>query len=124
MFLESTLPFDRQQLDVFVSGAAVKSSWQWLLLTYHDRFGPAQQPSVPPEHPTAISSNTQYDVVTQLGQGAQGVVYLAGREGVDGYRTNVALKLFYRQPCWNAERYVEEMRRVAKQAQMISRIQH
>src|SRR5205814_10428037 len=63
-------------------------------------------------------------VLKQLGQGAQGVVYLAKRGGVDGYHTNVALKLFYRQPYWQVDHYIEEMRRVAKQAQLISRIQH
>src|SRR5205814_10700896 len=63
-------------------------------------------------------------VLKQLGQGAQGVVYLAKRGGVDGYHTNVALKLFYRQPYWQVDHYIEEMRRVAKQAQVITRIQH
>src|SRR6185295_6512593 len=49
---------------------------------------------------------------------------LARREGVDGYHTAVALKMFYRQPCWSRHQYVEEMQRVATQAQAISRIQH
>src|SRR5256885_2992723 len=68
--------------------------------------------------------DTQYEVVKHLGQGAQGVVYLAKRDGVDGYHTNVALKLFYRQPSRSIDHYLEEMQRVAHQALLISRIQH
>jgi serine/threonine protein kinase len=122
--LETTVLLNGQQQDASFSEDLLGSSGQSLLLTYHDRFGQAQRPCVPSEPPTAISWTAEYDVVKQLGRGAQGVVYLARREGVDGYHTNVALKLFYRQPCWSLDQYVEEMQRVAKQAQVISRIQH
>jgi serine/threonine-protein kinase len=124
MSLETTVLLDGRYQDLCSSGLNLGSSGQSRLLTYHDRFGYAQQPFVPPEPPTAIPWNSEYDVVKQLGQGAQGVVYLARRDGVDGYHTNVALKLFYRQPNWSVGQYVEEMQRVAKQAQVISRIQH
>jgi eukaryotic-like serine/threonine-protein kinase len=124
MSLETTVPFYGLQEEICVLGSPVESSGQSLLLTYHDGFGHAQRPYLPPAPPTAVFWNAQYEVIKQLGQGAQGVVYLAKRAGVDGYHTNVALKLFYRQPYWELDRYVEEMRRVAKQAQMISRIQH
>src|SRR6476620_10930691 len=124
MSLETTVPWCEQQDEADISVSASESPGQLLLLTYHDRFGQAQHPYFPGEPPGAISWDTQYEVVKQLGQGAQGVVYLARREGVDGYHTNVALKLFYRQPSWNVDQYVEEMQRITKQAQVISRIQH
>lgn len=124
MSLETTVLLNGQQDDACLGDDLFGSSGQSLLLTYHDQFGNAQQPFSPPEPPTAISWKSEYDVVKQLGQGAQGVVYLARREGVDGYHTNVALKLFHRQPYWSLGQYVDEMQRVAKQAQLITRIQH
>jgi len=124
MTLETTILFDGRQRDACFLENILASSGQSRLLTYHDRFGHAQQPWVPTEPPTSVSWTAEYAVVKQLGQGAQGVVYLARREGVDGYRTHVALKSFYRQPCWSLDQYVEEMQQVAKQAQVISRIQH
>src|SRR4051812_35624863 len=124
MTLETTVLLEGRQRDACFSEDLLESSGQSLLLTYHDQFGHVQRPCPPSEPPTAISWTAEYEVLKQLGQGAQGVVYLARREGVDGYRTNVALKLFYRQPCWSLDQYVEEMQRVAKQAEVISRIQH
>jgi serine/threonine protein kinase len=124
MPLETTVLLDGQQPDACFSDAVLESSGQSLLLTFHDRFGRAQKPYLPADPPSKISWNSEYDVLKQLGQGAQGVVYLARREGVDGYHTHVALKLFYRQEAWSVDQYAEEMQRVAKQAQVISRIQH
>src|SRR5437762_8223932 len=124
MSLETTVQWSGRQEEADISVAASESPGQLLLLTYHDRYGHAQHPYFPGEPPRAISWDTQYEVVKQLGQGAQGVVYLAKREGVDGYHTNVALKLFYRQPSRSIDHYVEEMQRVAQQALLISRIQH
>ena len=68
--------------------------------------------------------NARYEIRKLLGRGGQGVVYLARREGVDGYHTNVALKMFYRGAGMTRESYLEEMHRVARQAQRISQIQH
>jgi len=68
--------------------------------------------------------NARYEVQRLLGQGTQGVVYLARREGVDGYHTNVALKLFPRQAEVGEDKYVQEMHRIARQAQRVSQIQH
>jgi eukaryotic-like serine/threonine-protein kinase len=94
------------------------------LLTYHDRFGHPLLPFVPDAPPTELCWDTRYEVIKQLGQGAQGVVYLARREGVDGYHSNVALKMFYRRPNCTYEEYVAEMRHVAQQTLLISQIQH
>lgn len=94
------------------------------LLTYHSSLGRPLPAHVPREHPEEFSWGARYQVRKLLGHGAQGVVYLARREGVDGYFTNVALKAFYRNPALSAEEYVEEMRRIARQAQRVSGVQH
>jgi serine/threonine-protein kinase len=60
----------------------------------------------------------------QIGQGAQGVVYLGRRDGADGFHVNVALKVFSRHPQWSRDEYGAEMCRIAIQAQRISQIQH
>ncbi len=78
-----------------------------------------------PEQPLEeLCWRARYRIDRQLGRGAQGVVYLAHREGADGYSTNVALKVYYRHPQVETEPYLAEMRRVATQGQRISRIQH
>jgi serine/threonine-protein kinase len=78
-----------------------------------------------PEKPIEeLCWNARYQVRKLLGHGAQGVVYLAKREGVDGYYTNVALKLFYRDPEVALDAYLREMERIARQAQLVSGVQH
>jgi serine/threonine-protein kinase len=68
--------------------------------------------------------NTRYRVGPLLGKGAQGTVYLAEREGVDGYSTQVALKVFHRPSNWTLSEYVVEMQRIALQARYVSQVQH
>ncbi len=94
------------------------------LLTNLGSLGEPPAPEAPPFPEADISWNARYQIIRRLGQGAQGVVYLVRREGVDGYFTNVALKVFHRSSSWSAERYIEEMQRVARQAQRVSRLQH
>jgi serine/threonine-protein kinase len=95
-----------------------------LLRTYHDHLGNPILGHAPPERLEELCWNARYQVQKLLGQGAQGVVYLAKREGVDGYFTSVALKLFHRHPTFTREEYQLEMRRVARQAKRVSGIQH
>jgi serine/threonine-protein kinase len=123
--LATTIPFDARP------GAAEDEyefqgdiAAQSRLLTYHDRFGHPLLPFVPSAPPTELCWDTRYEVIKQLGQGAQGVVYLARRKGVDGYHSNVALKMFYRRPNCSYDEYVAEMQRVAQQTLLISQIQH
>lgn len=96
-----------------------------LLRTFHTALGqPARVARMPEPKIEELCWNARYEVRKLLGRGGQGVVYLARREGVDGYHTNVALKLFYRPPDMTREEYLQEMRRIAGQAQRISQIQH
>ena len=95
-----------------------------LLRTYHSAQG-RPLPSYVPEKPVEeLCWNARYNIRKLLGHGAQGVVYLARREGVDGYYTNVALKLFYANPAFTMDEYCAEMRRIARQAQRVSGVQH
>lgn len=71
-----------------------------------------------------ISWNARYSILQTLGNGAQGIVYLARRDGADGYETNVAMKFYFRDPLRPSEDYFTEMRRVARQAQRVSEIQN
>jgi serine/threonine protein kinase len=94
------------------------------LLTYHTSLGQPLPEYTPPEEIRDLCWNARYGIRKMLGKGAQGVVYLARREGADGYFTNVALKVFYRNPAQNSEEYLAEMVRIARQAQRVSRVQH
>ncbi|MBN1443295.1 MAG: serine/threonine protein kinase [Planctomycetes bacterium] len=78
----------------------------------------------PPALREDICWNARYRLIQLLGEGAQGVVYLAHREGVDGFSTRVAVKFFRRCSTSPLEEYFEEMRHVARQAQRISEIQN
>ncbi len=97
------------------------------LLSYHDVLGSPLQP-LRPRRPIEVvkemSWNAQYRMIRLLGSGAQGVVYLANREGVDGYSTRVAAKIFPRDVDVAGTTYEEEMRRIAGQAQKVSELQH
>lgn len=107
---------DLRVLDPLTDGAN-------LLRTYHTAGRPIVA-RAPPEPIEDLSWLARYRILGQLGYGSQGVVYLAEREGVDGYSTRVALKIFRRDPSASVEEYLAEMRRVALQAQRVSGIQH
>ena len=92
-------------------------------LSYHDndRVYSRYVPTTPLDE---LAWTANYRILRLLGKGAQGVVYLAHREGVDGYFTSVALKVFYRHPDRETSDYVREMKRIAGQAQRVSGVQH
>ncbi|MGH2627996.1 MAG: serine/threonine-protein kinase, partial [Anaerolineales bacterium] len=93
-------------------------------MSYHNSLSQPLPPYAPEAPSGELCWNARYQLKRRLGHGAQGVVYLARREGVDGYYTNVALKLFYRNPTLRAVEYHLEMRRIATQAQRVSGLQH
>ena len=65
-----------------------------------------------------------YRKLRLLGQGGQGVVYLAQREGADGFTLPVALKAFSPEPYRDPETYAEDMGRIARIAARVALIQH
>ena len=94
------------------------------LLSYHSGLDQQVAPA-PVEVPAdEMNWNARYQLLRKLGSGAQGVVYLALREGVDGYSTRVALKLYSRDRSVSESAHVTEMQRIAHQGQKISEIQH
>jgi serine/threonine-protein kinase len=94
------------------------------LLSYHNVLGSPLIPRQPVQAVKEMSWNAQYRMISLLGSGAQGVVYLANREGVDGYSTRVAAKMFLRDEATEIGDYEKEMRRIARQAQKVSELQH
>ncbi len=126
MNLDSTRPADSASLsgDFRAIDPLSDRSDLHRLLTNLGSIGEPPAPDEPPFPEGDLSWNARYQILRRLGQGAQGVVYLVRREGVDGYFTNVALKVFHRGSSWSTEKYVEEMQRVARQAQRVSRLQH
>src|SRR5262249_18058490 len=59
-----------------------------------------------------------------LGQGGQGVVYLATRQGADGFSLPVALKAFSPESYRDDEAYDIDMGRIAAVAAKVALIQH
>ncbi|MBI4601110.1 MAG: serine/threonine protein kinase [Planctomycetes bacterium] len=94
------------------------------LMTFHGSHGRPLRRREGPRPPAELCWNARYKIGRLLGRGSQGAVYLARREGADGYFTNVALKLFYRADDITPEEYAAEMRRIARQSQRVSVIQH
>jgi serine/threonine protein kinase len=123
MPLDTTLQLLPQEQDRLRATDALPNGASGLL-TYHGTRGQPIFAQAPREPFEELSWLARYRVKKLLGHGAQGVVYLAERQGVDGYTTNVALKLFYKPPDFTLEEYQTEMRRVARQAQQVSTIQH
>jgi serine/threonine-protein kinase len=93
------------------------------LLTYHHSPGKPLGPSIAPPAPAEFYWNARYVIQKRAGQGAQGIVYQARLEGSDGYHLPVAIKMFHKHSTWSPEEYAAEMRRIATQANEISRIQ-
>ena len=100
------------------------------LLSYHSDSHLALEASRETPELEEMSWNAKYRLLRVLGRGAQGIVYLAHREGVDGYSTRVAVKLYYRHKRQGEQvaeadaAYGLEMRRIARQAQKVSQIQN
>lgn len=59
-----------------------------------------------------------------LGRGGQGVVFLARREGADGFALPVALKVFSPETYRTAAAYEQDMARVAAVAARVATVQH
>lgn len=59
-----------------------------------------------------------------LGRGGQGVVYLAHRQGADGFTLPVALKVFSPESYKDEPAYDEDMSRIAEVAARVALIQH
>ena len=94
------------------------------MLSYHSTLAKQATPARVAEPKGEMSWNARYRILRKLGSGAQGVVYLALREGVDGYSTKVAIKLYARDDAVSESDHVKEMQRIAHQGQKISEIQH
>ena len=94
------------------------------MLSYHSALSKQVTPARVEEPKGEMSWNARYRILRKLGSGAQGVVYLALREGVDGYSTKVAIKLYARDKSISESAHVTEMQRIAHQGQKISEIQH
>ena len=94
------------------------------MLSYHSTLAKQATPARVAEPKGEMSWNARYRILRKLGSGAQGVVYLALREGVDGYSTKVAIKLYARDESVAESDHVKEMQRIAHQGQKISEIQH
>ena len=94
------------------------------LLSYHSSLEQQAAPAAVEVPAEEMNWNARYQLLRKLGSGGQGVVYLAHREGVDGYSTKVALKLYSRDQSVSESAHVTEMQRIAYQGQKISEIQH
>ena len=93
------------------------------MLSYHGTLERQAAPVRIAEPSEEMSWNARYRILRKLGSGGQGVVYLALREGVDGYSTKVAIKLYARDESVSESSHLKEMERIAHQGQKISEIQ-
>ena len=93
-------------------------------LSYHSSLGQEALPAAVEVPADEMNWNARYRLLRKLGSGGQGVVYLALREGVDGYSTRVAIKLYARDQSVSESAHITEMQRIAHQGQKISEIQH
>src|SRR5262245_30870537 len=69
-----------------------------------------------------LTWQTRYHKLRILGSGGQGVVYLARRQGTDGFAVPVALEAFSPEPYGDSATYAEDMRRMARVAARVALI--
>ena len=70
------------------------------------------------------SWTTHLRLLTKLGSGGQGVVYLTERRGSDGFTLPVALKVFSPERYATPNHYDSDMSRMGRVAAKVARIQH
>jgi len=70
------------------------------------------------------SWTTHLRLLTKLGSGGQGVVYLTERRGSDGFTLPVALKVFSPERYASPSHYDSDMSRMGRVAAKVARIQH
>ena len=70
------------------------------------------------------SWTTHLRLLTKLGSGGQGVVYLTERRGSDGFTLPVALKIFSPERYSSPNHYDSDMSRMGRVAAKVARIQH
>lgn len=75
-------------------------------------------------HEKRHSWTTHLRLLTKLGSGGQGVVYLTERRGSDGFTLPVALKVFSPQRYATPNHYDSDMSRMGRVAAKVARIQH
>ena len=66
----------------------------------------------------------EHELLRELGSGGQGTVFLSERLGSDGFRQQVALKVFSPNRFPDAKSYQEDMERIAHVAARVAYIQH
>lgn len=71
-----------------------------------------------------LSWTTHLRLIRKLGEGGQGIVFLAERPGADNFTLPVALKFFSPERYKHPEDYDEDMVRIGNVAAMVARIQH
>jgi len=70
-----------------------------------------------------ISWPSQFDDLTLLGTGGQGVVYRSEWKGIDGFRKPAALKVFSPEIYFNPQDYEADMQRIASVASRVAGVQ-
>ena len=70
------------------------------------------------------SWTTHLRLLTKLGSGGQGVVYLTERRGSDGFTLPVALKVFSPERYATPSHYDSDMARMGRVSAKVARIQH
>lgn len=75
-------------------------------------------------HEKRHSWTTHLRLLTKLGSGGQGVVYLTERRGSDGFTLPVALKVFSPERYATPNHYDSDMSRMGRVAAKVARIQH
>lgn len=70
-----------------------------------------------------LSWPSQFEGLTLLGTGGQGVVYRSEWQGADGFRKPVALKVFSPEIYFSPQDYEADMRRIAKVAARVAEVQ-
>ena len=71
-----------------------------------------------------LTWRTHFSSLKLLGSGGQGIVFLAQRQGADGFTLPVALKVFSPESYRDGRAYDEEMGRIADVAAKVALIQH
>ncbi|MBL4883665.1 MAG: serine/threonine protein kinase [Planctomycetaceae bacterium] len=120
---DSSKQFDALALTRVMDGPIGDDSTKAFEIISNQELGPLSAQYQDFQKRSDVSWEVTYRLIKKIGEGGQGVVYLADRVGAHGASFRLALKIFSPDPYQSHEMYDQEMARLARVGMKLAKIQ-